>query len=231
MARAAPLFAGPMAKLAEAFAAAGPDSPSAWALYRKELAKASARVRPALVRLMRAIEAEQFPQARLALWGDRIVERTTLLARERFGETAEILVTERPEAALAALNERRAAVLSVRSGGPWWGRLLARPNLAVVGVLPETCPLSMIEALVVAEARPEPSGLDVTFWATDQAGSAAEILEGLSAAGFGAELAAEAGGLKLFGLAGFVQRDDPRLVDAPGQLKGVVGTAALFLDL
>ena len=39
------------------------------------------------------------------------------------------------------------------------------------------------------------------------------------------------GGLKLFSLAGYVQRNDARLTAAPGRLTGVIGWAPLQLDL
>ena len=42
---------------------------------------------------------------------------------------------------------------------------------------------------------------------------------------------AEAGGLKLFALAGFYQRDDARLARAPGKLSGVIGAAPAPLDV
>ena len=35
-------------------------------------------------------------------------------------------------------------------------------------------------------------------------------------------------GLKLFMLAGYVQSEDGRLIDAPGSLKGVIGAAPVF---
>ena len=49
--------------------------------------------------------------------------------------------------------------------------------------------------------------------------------------GFAAEMVANAGGLKLFTLAGYVQREDERLKDAPGALKGVIGAASMPLDV
>jgi hypothetical protein len=54
---------------------------------------------------------------------------------------------------------------------------------------------------------------------------------GLGDCGLVGDLLAEAGGLKLFALAGFIQPDDPRLVTAPGALKGVIGAAPLPFDL
>ncbi len=54
---------------------------------------------------------------------------------------------------------------------------------------------------------------------------AARIEAALGEAGFAADLLAEAGGLKLFALAGYVQADDGRLARAPGRLSGVIGAA------
>jgi hypothetical protein len=50
----------------------------------------------------------------------------------------------------------------------------------------------------------------------------------LAASGFLAQGLVSAGGLKLFMLAGYVQPEDGRLIDAPGSLKGVIGAAPVF---
>jgi hypothetical protein len=42
---------------------------------------------------------------------------------------------------------------------------------------------------------------------------------------------AEAGGLKLFVLAGYYQAEDERLARAPGRLSGVIGAAPAPLDV
>ena len=63
------------------------------------------------------------------------------------------------------------------------------------------------------------------------ADSAAAVEEALSRDGVAADLAAEAGGLKLFVLAGFYQGDDERLARAPGRLTGVIGAAPAPLDV
>ena len=36
------------------------------------------------------------------------------------------------------------------------------------------------------------------------------------------------GGLKLFVLTGYVQAEDGRLIDAPGQMSGVIGAAPVY---
>jgi hypothetical protein len=86
-------------------------------------------------------------------------------------------------------------------------------------------------ALAVAEVEVEPSGRDETFWVTDSAKSPPAIIDELGRIGFAAEMLANAGGLRLFTLAGFVQREDARLVEAPGELKGVIGAASMPFDV
>ena len=71
----------------------------------------------------------------------------------------------------------------------------------------------------------EPSGGDETFWVTDAGGHADTVIEALSRQEVAARLVCEAGGLRLFALAGFYQRDDARLARAPGRLSGVIGAA------
>ena len=41
----------------------------------------------------------------------------------------------------------------------------------------------------------------------------------------------QSGGLKLFSLAGFYQKDDERLARAPGRLSGVIGAAPEPFDV
>jgi len=83
----------------------------------------------------------------------------------------------------------------------------------------------------VAQIEVEPSGSDETFWATDSQSSAGAITQALGHDGLAASPLAQAGGLKLFALAGFVQRQDERLARAPGQLKGVIGAAPTPFDV
>jgi hypothetical protein len=53
----------------------------------------------------------------------------------------------------------------------------------------------------------------------------------MSRDGVAATLVAEAGGLKLFKLAGYYQPTDERLARAPGRLSGVIGAAPAPLDV
>ena len=88
-----------------------------------------------------------------------------------------------------------------------------------------------MSALAVSEIAVEPTGADETFWVTDAGQGAVSIEEALGRDGVAARLVATGGGLKLFGLAGFYQRDDERLARAPGRLTGVIGAAALPFDV
>jgi hypothetical protein len=83
----------------------------------------------------------------------------------------------------------------------------------------------------VAAVPVDPSGGDLTLWVTDAPGSAAAVEARLGECGFVGDLMVDASGLKLFALAGFIQADDPRLADAPGRLKGVIGAASPPFDL
>ncbi len=86
-------------------------------------------------------------------------------------------------------------------------------------------------ALAVAEVDVEPSGGDETFWVTDAAAAPSAIEEALGRDGLAASLLVQTGGLKLFSLAGYVQRQDERLARAPGNLKGVIGAASTPYDV
>lgn len=146
------------------------------------------------------------------------------LAADRFGLAARPIADA--EAALKATDDGARAVLDL-GGRPWWGRLLARPDLRIVAALPDDR-ASRPQAFVVARQTTGPTGDDRSFWVTDSGSSNSRIVEALSAAGLAAEPLAASGGLKLFMLAGYVQAEDGRLHDAPGSLTGVIGAAPLF---
>lgn len=151
-----------------------------------------------------------------------------LLAADRYGGARNVATTT--EAALAAPDP--ATVLIDLDGlGPWWARLLARPDRAVIGALPDE-PGSRPLALQVGAALTGPTGDDRTFWVTDAAASEAAIVAVLASEGLIATPAARAGGLKLFVLTGYVQPHDARL-EAPavatlGRLSGVIGHAPVL---
>ena len=88
-----------------------------------------------------------------------------------------------------------------------------------------------LSALAVGDVDIEPTGHDETFWVTDSARNDLALEDALSNLGFAARPIAGGGGLKLFGLAGYVQRDDERLARAPGSLTGVIGAAPAPFDL
>jgi hypothetical protein len=109
----------------------------------------------------------------------------------------------------------------------WWGRLLADPELRVVGALPDDRN-GLPRALMVQKTPPGPTGDDRTLWITDSQAPDARIVETMSTSGLAAMPLIAAGGLKLFMLAGYVQPEDGRLASAPGALSGVIGAAPLF---
>jgi hypothetical protein len=188
-----------------------------------------------IVRLWRELIADSLAKQgafRLATWGGREPVRTAQLARLRFGSAPPMTMMAKPEEALKAARETGVvAILSLEPGSGWWGRLLAEPTLRAFAVVPCLKVWGAPAALAVGAVDVEPSGGDQTLWVTDAAGPAAAVEAGLGDCGLVGDLLAEAGGLKLFALAGFIQPDDPRLVTAPGALKGVIGAAPLPFDL
>ena len=159
--------------------------------------------------------------APLVVWGSA----SQTLAADRFGLTAR--TAAEPEQALASVREGSRALLDLTPGKAWWGRLLAEPALRVIAALPDDRH-GLPRALLVQRTEPGPTGDDRTFWATDSKAADARIVETLGAAGLAASPLIEAGGLKLFMLAGYVQAEDGRLASAPGSLSGVIGAAPLF---
>jgi chorismate mutase len=169
---------------------------------------------------------------RLAVWGGRDPGRAVELARLRFGAAPSLTQVARPEDALAAARTTGGvAVCCLSPDSAWWGRLLAEPRLKVFAALPCLTAWGPLAALAVAEVEVEPTGDDRTFWVTDAPGPARSVEEAMSRDGVAASLLAEAGGLKLFKLAGFYQADDARLARAPGKLSGVIGAAPAPLDV
>ncbi len=170
-----------------------------------------------------------------ALWG-RIEAHTgpslvvagpaaQLLAADRFGLAAQSVPD--PEAALVQAGTGARALIDLATGRPWWGKLLARPELRVIAALPDDRH-GTPSTLMVAASPTGPTGEDRTFWVTDSGLSDARIVQALADCGFVARPLTSASGLKLFMLAGYVQTEDGRLDDAPGSLSGVIGSAPLF---
>jgi chorismate mutase len=176
--------------------------------------------------------ALQEPALNLSVWGGRDPAHIGELARMRFGAAFPMEPAERPEDALAAARRRGGvAVLALDQGANWWGRLLAEPRLKVFAQLPDLSMDGPLSALAVGDVDIEPTGNDETFWVTDSARNDLALEQALSNLGFAARPVASGGGLKLFGLAGYVQRDDERLARAPGGLTGVIGAAPQPFDL
>ena len=168
----------------------------------------------------------------LAVWGGRDAARAVEVARLRFGVAPALRQVAKPDEALAAANTQGGvAVCALTPDNAWWGRLLAEPKLKVFAALPCLAAWGPLSALAVGEVEIEPTGADNTFWVTDAQQSAARIEDALSRDGVAATLLAEAGGLKLFKLAGFYQANDERLARAPGKLSGVIGAAPAPLDV
>jgi chorismate mutase len=188
-----------------------------------------------IVRVWREIMADSLSRQgpfHLTVFGGKAEARTVELARLRFGAAPTLAMTPRAEDALAAARTPGGvAVMTLASDYPWWGRLLAQPSLRIFSTLPCLAEWGPLSAVAIAEVEVEPTGADITFWVTDAAGSAAAITETLSRDGVAGGLIAEAGGLKLFALAGFYQADDARLARAPGRLSGVIGAAPEPFDV
>jgi hypothetical protein len=159
--------------------------------------------------------------APLVVWGPA----SQVLAADRYGLSARMAA--RPEAALKAVREGARALMDLTPSNAWFGRLLAEPNLRVVAALPDHG-AGLPRALLVQKTAPGPTGDDRTFWATDSALPNSRIVAALSDSGLAATPLIEAGGLKLFVLAGYVQAEDGRLQGAPGTLSGVIGAAPIF---
>jgi chorismate mutase len=205
-------------------------------LLRRLLATPRQAATPALVvriwrELIGASLAVQGPFS-VSVWGGREAVRTAELVRLRFGAAPPLQEARTPEAALAhARTLGGVGVAALTPDNAWWGRLLAEPRLKVFAALPCLAAWGPMSALAVAEVEVEPSGDDHTFWVTDAAQPAAAIEEALSRDGVAATALVQAGGLKLFMLAGFYQVDDQRLARAPGRLSGVIGAAPAPLDV
>ena len=184
-----------------------------------------ARTTAAVWRELEGARLDRSESLRLAVWGGREPEAVAAHARRRFGAAPRMAVVRTPEQALDAAAGAPGIVAVLPLEGAWWGRLLARPTLQVFAAAwPELAPAPPL-ALAVAAVELDATGDDRTFWVTDAGGTAARVEAQLGEAGFAADLAAEAGGLRLFTLSGFVQAADPRLADAPGRLTGVIGAA------
>ena len=227
-----PALRAALAALASAPEGAAEFDPTGSALaLRQALATRGALPAGAVLRLAREIEGVRLDAAgalRVVVWGGPAPGRAIAAARERFGSAPRLTLMEKAEQAIAAARPppasppQVAAVLAL--DGAWWSRLLVENAVRVFAALPESG-RGPPAALAVAAALTGPTGDDRTLWATDAPASAAAIEALLGELGFAADLWAQAGGLKLFALAGYVQLGDERLARAPGRLQGVIGAA------
>jgi chorismate mutase len=206
------------------------------AIMRKLVGSRRMAASPSLVvRLWRELISDSLANQgpfHVSVWGGRDPGRAVELARNRFGAAPPLRQVAKPEDAIAqARTPGGVAVCALGPDSAWWGRLLAEPQLKVFAALPCLAAWGPLSALAVAAVDVEPTGADMTFWVTDAPGPAAAVEEALSRDGVAGDLIAEAGGLKLFALAGYYQREDARLARAPGRLTGVIGAAPAPLDV
>lgn len=206
------------------------------AIMRRLIASERAAASPSLVvRVWREMIGDSLSVQgpfHLNVWGGRNPGRAVELARHRFGAAPALRQHAKAEDAIAAARAPGGvAICALEPDTAWWGRLLAEAQLKVFAALPCLNAWGHMSALAVAAVDVEPTGYDRTFWVTDAPGSAAAVEEALSRDGVAADLVAEAGGLRLFMLAGFYQPGDERLARAPGRLSGVIGAAPAPLDV
>ncbi len=188
-----------------------------------------------VVRLWRELMGESLAAQgpfSITAFGGRDPARMAELARLRFGAAPPLVMVDKPEVAIAAARTLGGVGLfPLDTGAAPWGRLLAEPGLRCFAVLPCLTAWGPPAAIAVAAVGVEPSGADQTLWITDATETADAVVDRLSHQGLAGELLREAGGLKLFTLAGYVQPDDSRLAAAPGRLSGVIGAAPTPFDL
>ncbi len=221
-----------------------PEDAERLALDRALIAAARARINAgargsadadaiALRDLLRDIPASERPALRAVLGR---IEAATGPALSTCGPLSQALAADRwgligrplaePDQALAAARQGGRALIDLGTR-PWWGRLLALPMLKVIAALPDDA-AGAPRALLVSTEAPGPTGDDRTFWVTDSPTSDARIVAALGEAGLIAAPLAAGGGLKLFVLTGYVQAEDGRLTNAPGQMSGVIGSAPVY---
>ena len=208
------------AAIAHRLATADIPSPDADALMLRELLGRAADYRQRSI--LKALHGRM-----AALNGPAMVAcgpEAGVLTADRYGALRSI---ETSDAALAEAGRGVRAVIDIASSRPWWGRLLARPELRVIGALDDDRN-GLPRALMISTETSGPTGDDRSFWVTDSTLADARIGEALAAVGLAGHPLTATGGLKLFMLAGYVQAEDGRLDQAPGSLKGVIGAAPVF---
>lgn len=205
-------------------------------VIRKKIQRENPVAGPGLVvRVWRELIADSLSRQgpfHVTVWGGRAEAQTLEAARQRFGVAPPVTMAAKPEEALAGARQLGGVgVLALTSDSNWWGRLLAEPEIRVFATLPCLAQWGPIRALAVGAVPVEPTGADQTLWVTDSPDSAGAIVDALSRDGVAAAPMLQSGGLKLFSLAGFYQKDDERLARAPGRLSGVIGAAPEPFDV
>ena len=186
-----------------------------------------------IVRLWRELMAESLKSQgpfQITVFGGKEPARMAELARLRFGAAPALRMVDSADASIAAAEVLGGVGVIPLDGAAPWARLLAKPKLRVFAVLPCLAEWGRPQALAFAEVEVEPSGWDQTLWVSDAPNPVA-VEAALSALGLAAAPVAEAAGLTLYTLPGYVQADDERLKRAPGWLSGVLGAAPLPFDL
>ncbi len=204
-------------------------------IMRRLLATRDPAASPALVvRIWRELIGDSLSQQgpfHLSVWGGKLEARAVELARLRFGAAPKLAMAARPEDAIAAAKTPGGVgVLAITPDSSWWGRLLAEPTLKVFATLPCLAAWGPTTAVAIAQVEVGPTGADQTLWVTD-APDIGKTIEALSRDGVAGGPLAQHGGLTLYALAGYYQRDDARLARAPGRLHGVIGAAPEPFDL
>lgn len=148
---------------------------------------------------------------------------SAVLAADRWGQATPVADAE---TALGRVDPSVSALIDL-GDRPWWGRLLARPDLRVIEALPDDG-AGTPRALLVSLEPSGPTGDDRTFWVTDSPQPDARIRADLAERGLAATPMTQVGGLKLYAIAGYVQPEDGRLHQAPGALSGVIGSAPVY---
>ncbi len=198
------------------------------AIIRRLLARNHGALDPALVvRVWREMLSGFTAQQREILV---VVDDPALLpmVSAHFGLLTSVAVMTGAEAALARVIAGEATVAVLRWPGPWWMALLdgRAATLHVVARLPFWGMRSGVEAMVLTEAPPDPSGDDRTLIGAALAPSDLRASLGTSAR----IVAGDAAGPSLVEVDGFVGADDPLLAALPGRFS-VLGAFATQLGV
>lgn len=148
-----------------------------------------------------------------------------MLASDRWGLSHSPVAD--PDQALKHAASGGRALIDLAAPRPWWAKLLALPQVRVTGALPDDA-AGQPRCLLISREATGPTGDDRTFWVTDSGWPDERVSAALGATGLFASLLTSGGGLKLFVLTGYVQAEDPRLKNAPGQMSGVIGAAPVY---